>query len=271
MKKRLCVDVVIPVFNGQDTIRAALESVLAQRGSCVEKVIVIDDGSTDGTADIVERIGSTFIQLVRTSNRGVAAARNLGIEYSTADWVAFLDADDLWKPEKLQAQLAAAIKYDVGFVCCAAGRQSVRKSGVFSAITIARGNFMATSSVLLRRDVLGMVSPLFQTDMSFAEDYLAWLKCLTITRGYYISIQLVDYIWSDRPRYRWENILRNLVYLNWRYIRFIYKLDMSLALRFILCSAVFFGSIRSLISIFGRFVGLYNWRIQARSATRFKD
>ena len=102
------MDVVIPVFNGRETIRAALASVSAQQGNWVHRIIVVDDGSSDDTAQVIQNLGSPLIELERTTNQGVARARNLGIERSTAEWVAFLDADDVWMPGKLQAQLAAA-------------------------------------------------------------------------------------------------------------------------------------------------------------------
>ncbi|MEK9816020.1 MAG: glycosyltransferase family 2 protein, partial [Limnobacter sp.] len=149
-----CVDVVIPVFNGRETIRAALLSVLAQQGDWVHRIIVIDDGSGDDTAQVVQSLRNPLIELVRTPNQGVARARNLGIEKSTAEWVAFLDADDLWMPGKLQAQLNVAMEHGAGFVCTSVSAQSVMPSGPISAKVLAWGNFVATSSVLVKRSVL---------------------------------------------------------------------------------------------------------------------
>ena len=176
-----CVDVVVPVFNGRETIQTALFSVLSGQGGLVRRIIVVDDGSVDGTADAVKSLGTPLIQIVRTANRGVAQARNLGITESSAEWVAFLDADDMWLPGKLQAQLAAAEEHCAGFVSCSIGAQSVMKSGLISAKALARrGNFVATSSVLVKRSVLKQISPVFTPTMSFAEDYLAWLKCVAL-------------------------------------------------------------------------------------------
>lgn len=96
------ISVVIPCFNAERYIEASVRSVLAQRGAGVE-VIVVDDGSRDRSADIVaERFPE--VTLLRQANRGVAAARNAGIAQARGEWVAFLDADDLWLPGKLQAQ-----------------------------------------------------------------------------------------------------------------------------------------------------------------------
>ncbi len=100
MNQPPCVDVVIPVFNGRETIVSAIESVLTGQGASVRRIIVVDDGSQDGTAERVRSLGSPLIELVCTPNQGVARARNLGIEKASAEWVAFLDADDVWMPGK---------------------------------------------------------------------------------------------------------------------------------------------------------------------------
>lgn len=252
-----CVDVVIPVFNGRDTIRAALASVLAQQGDWVHRIIVVDDGSSDDTAQVVQGLDSPRIELVRTPNQGVARARNLGIEKSSAEWVAFLDADDVWMLGKLQAQLAAAQEHGAGLVCGSVSAQSVMPSGVISARVLARGNFVATSSVLVKRSVLQQIPPVFTPGMSFAEDYLAWLKCVTLTPGYYLSTKLVDYIVSERPRYRWGQILRNIVAMNLRYARFLSQIGAGPTQRLGLVFAVFLGSLLSVLSIIKRFIRSY--------------
>jgi glycosyltransferase involved in cell wall biosynthesis len=257
VKEPTCVDVVIPVFNGRETIRAALASVLAGQGDCVHRIILVDDGSSDDTAQVVQGLGSPLIELVRTPNQGVARARNLGIEKSTAEWVAFLDADDVWMPGKLQAQLTAARKHGAGFVCGSVSAQSVMPSGTISAKVLARGNFVATSSALVKRSVLQQISPVFIPGMSFAEDYLAWLKCVTLTPGYYLSTKLVDYILSERPRYRWGQILRNIIAMNCRYARFLRQIGAGPTQRLGLGVALFMGSLRSVLSIIKRFTSSY--------------
>ncbi|MCK5817636.1 MAG: glycosyltransferase, partial [Candidatus Marinimicrobia bacterium] len=97
------ISVVIPVYNREQTIGRAIDSVLAQE-RFPEEIIVVDDGSTDNTPEILNAY-HTKIQVVRQGNRGVSAARNRGIEVAGGKWIAFLDSDDEWMPDKLQKQM----------------------------------------------------------------------------------------------------------------------------------------------------------------------
>jgi len=96
------ISVVIAAYNASTTIERAVRSVLAQTRPA-EEIIVVDDGSTDGTADIARRFGSE-VRLIVQPNGGTSIARNRGIEVATGEWIAFLDADDEWLPEKLKLQ-----------------------------------------------------------------------------------------------------------------------------------------------------------------------
>jgi glycosyltransferase involved in cell wall biosynthesis len=251
---KACVDVVVPVFNGRDTIVRALQSVLVQEGELLARIVVVDDGSTDGTAGVVTEMGSEKIYLISTKNSGVAAARNLGIGQSSAQWVAFLDADDLWEKGKLQTQLLTASETGSEFICGSVNGKPSGPSGSISAFTLWRGNFVATSSVLVKREVLMRVTPVFSTNMTFAEDYLAWLKCLTLTRGYYVSSNLATYILSARPRYNWGQILKNLVFLNIAFSRFVWRTRCGLAKKTLLPLLLAAGSAVSIFSIAKRYL-----------------
>jgi glycosyltransferase involved in cell wall biosynthesis len=114
------VSVVIPTRNRRALLRRALRSVLAQRRVAIE-VFVVDDASTDGTADFVRSLGDPRVMVVRHQTaRGVAAARNTGLARARAPWVAFLDDDDMWAPTKLTRQLSAAAQAGAGWVCAGA-------------------------------------------------------------------------------------------------------------------------------------------------------
>jgi glycosyltransferase involved in cell wall biosynthesis len=111
------VAAVIPVFNGEAFVAEAIRSVLAQTHRASE-CIVVDDGSTDATADVVRGFGSA-VRLIQQPNAGVSAARNHGAAAASARYVAFLDADDAWTPRKLELQLAAATRLPrPGLVLC---------------------------------------------------------------------------------------------------------------------------------------------------------
>ena len=260
MSYHSCVDVVIPAYNASKTILSALQSVIAQRSFLVRSIIVVDDGSIDGTADLIHGLSSPLVKLISTPNQGVAMARNLGVSHANAEWIAFLDADDVWDSNKLQIQLDAARDHDVGFVCSSVGAISRHPSGRISPSMIALGNFIATSSVLVRREILSKISPLFLPGMSFAEDYLAWLKCLALTPGYYLANNLVNYSLSRYPRYRWSQILFCMVTLNFHYFMFLHRRNVSWFQRFKLSLAVSLGSSRSLLGIVKRFISAYALR-----------
>lgn len=97
------VSVVIPVFNGERYVAVAIDSVLSQT-RLPNEVIVVDDGSTDGTAAILAAFGDR-IHVIRQANAGTAAANNRAVAAATGSVLAFLDADDLWLPQKLEAQM----------------------------------------------------------------------------------------------------------------------------------------------------------------------
>ena len=111
------VSVVMPAYNAERFIDEALESVLNQSHQQLE-VIVVDDGSTDGTAARVQAYGDP-VRYLQQVNAGVGAARNSGLEAATGDYIAFLDADDLWRPEKLDVQLEIAARNpESGLIAC---------------------------------------------------------------------------------------------------------------------------------------------------------
>ena len=100
----LTISVVIPTYNYGRFIAEAIRSVFDQT-LLPSEVIVVDDGSTDNTADIVREFREV-VKYVRQENAGVCAARNRGVLESTGELIAFLDADDIWEPTKLELQAA---------------------------------------------------------------------------------------------------------------------------------------------------------------------
>jgi len=162
------VSVIIPAFQAASYIKDTLTSVQNQTLSDIE-IIVVDDGSTDETGAIVAQLASTDprVRLISQVNAGVAAARNTGIEAASAQFVAPLDADDLWKPEKLELQLAAiqdpTAEYVLAYSWHVAIDEHDRIVGPFDFRPAATGevlaefalqNLVGASSPLLRRSVV---------------------------------------------------------------------------------------------------------------------
>lgn len=112
------VTVIIPTHNRRTLLARTLHSVLAQQDVDIE-VVVVDDGGSDDTASLVDSLDDARVRIVRhPQSRGVSAARNSGIAQAAADWLAFVDDDDLWAPGKLRSQLdALAADPSAGWSC----------------------------------------------------------------------------------------------------------------------------------------------------------
>ena len=95
------ITVVIPLYNKQDTIQRALQSVFTQTVQ-PEEIIVVNDGSSDGSEKVVESMYHQLVKLIHQPNAGVSSARNFGIKEAKGDWIAFLDADDFWDIDFLE-------------------------------------------------------------------------------------------------------------------------------------------------------------------------
>ena len=165
------VSVVIPVFNGERFLREAVQSVLDQTYSTVE-IIIVDDGSTDGTATVARSLGET-VRYLHQANQGPAAARNRGIEHAQGSLIAFADADDLWPAEKLDLQLPYLIN-DPAIEIVLGRIQQVRLSktvnGETQAEEFAEPAFSVNlGSAVIRKSVFERVG-LFDETMRYSED-----------------------------------------------------------------------------------------------------
>ncbi len=113
--KQPFVSVVIPAYNRRDMLQEAVDTVLAQTYADLE-LIVVDDGSSDDTTSVLTPYGDA-VTLLTQKNRGVSAARNLGVSRAKGSYVAFLDSDDLWLPDKLKRQVAFFKEHPTALVC----------------------------------------------------------------------------------------------------------------------------------------------------------
>ena len=170
------VAVVIPVFNGEKCLREAILSALAQTYAPNE-IIVVNDGSTDGTRSIVESFGNRVV-CIDQINQGAAAARNAGTKAATSNWIAFLDADDYWLPEKLEKQIAALerrptadLVYSGFTMTYVDGSLVEMRAEPFERTRkiLPFEDPIATSSILARRSLLA-ANP-WPTDLRSSEDW----------------------------------------------------------------------------------------------------
>lgn len=205
------ITAVIPAYNSEKFIEGALTSVLAQ-SLLPEEILVVDDGSTDRTQTVVEgfitrrREQRPVIKYIRQANGGPSAARNTGIKQAAGEYVAFLDSDDRWMPERLARQMEIFNRAgDVGLVC--SGRYRIEDNGARDAHCIGetltsdsyrdlwtQGNYIVTSSVLARKSVL-MQAGLFDEDRRAigSEDMDLWLRVAELCRMEYVDEPLVEY------------------------------------------------------------------------------
>jgi glycosyltransferase involved in cell wall biosynthesis len=179
------VSVVIPTFNRARKVVRAITSVLSQTFTDIE-IIVVDDGSTDGTNKVVEQFDDFVTYVAHSSNLGVSAARNTGIKTSSGPLIAFLDSDDHWLPEKLAAQVGFFDEHPGAGVCQTEelwirnGRRvnpmkkHLKPSGDIFEPSL-KLCLVSPSAVMLKRCLLDKVGS-FDEDLPVCEDYDLWLR-----------------------------------------------------------------------------------------------
>ncbi len=205
-ERRGTVAAIVPCYNGARFVGEAVASALAQTYRAVE-VVVVDDGSTDGIEAALAPYRGR-IALIRQENAGCAAARNRGLAATRAPFVAFLDADDRWHPERVERQMAL-LAGDEGLCLVhtriryvdAAGRplprEGKRPPPAASAADVRRElagrNWLTISSVLVRREALEADGEGFAPGLWGCEDWDLWLRLVERGRFGFIDLPLVDY------------------------------------------------------------------------------
>lgn len=186
------ISVVIPVYNADKTVGEALESVAAQ--TCADyEIIVVNDGSTDQSEGLIKKYMRPPLNItyVEQMNKGAAAARNAGLRLAKGEFVAFLDADDLWDKDRLAAAIQTMDANPQTGLVFSDMRHMVNGALVHASYLHERGyrhlssgliydnllkeNFIFTPTVTLRRDVLKEVG-YFDEALPIAEDYDLWLR-----------------------------------------------------------------------------------------------
>ncbi len=178
------VSVIVPTYNRSSLVLEAVDSVLKQTFRGFE-LIVVDDGSSDGTAEALNPYKDRFVYCLQ-DNRGVSAARNQGIRMARGQWIAFLDSDDLWLPEKLETQIHFFSQNPEALICQTQeiwirnGRRLIplKKHQKFSGDIFApslRLCLVSPSAVMIKKDLLERVG-CFDEALTACEDYDLWLR-----------------------------------------------------------------------------------------------
>ncbi|NEQ68494.1 MAG: glycosyltransferase [Symploca sp. SIO2D2] len=178
------ISAVIPSYNRIETLPRAIESVLAQTHPA-DEIIVVDDGSNDGTASFLQA-SYPQIKVITQANQGVSSARNRGIKASACQWVALLDSDDAWMPEKLAKQVTALRNSPDSLICHTeekwifrgnerpVAKEYRKRGGWIFEQSVERCSISPSSTVMSRSlfDELGY----FDESFPFCEDYDLWLR-----------------------------------------------------------------------------------------------
>jgi glycosyltransferase involved in cell wall biosynthesis len=189
------VSVIIPTYNRGWILRDAIDSVLGQTYADVE-LIVVDDGSTDRTPDILNSYGDR-LRVIRQANQGVSAARNRGIDNTSGPLIALLDSDDIWLPKKLAVQIDFFKRNPAALICQTEeiwirnglrvnpGKRHRKPSGMIFEPSLELC-LVSPSAVMVRRELLEDVG-LFDESLPACEDYDLWLRV-----GCRFPVHLID-------------------------------------------------------------------------------
>jgi len=197
MKRLVLFSVIIPCYNSQDTIKRTLESVVNQIYKNYE-IILVDDGSTDNTKIAIKEFfknKSIAYKYLYQENCGPSAARNRGVENSSGEYIAFLDSDDVWHPQKLEIMLHLIKENKVDILGHAYTLED-NFDKIFEKTDLKRvgflylllKNFAVTPSIIMRRAIFGY----FNENMSHTEDHELWLRTALSHHIYYVDLPLVQ-------------------------------------------------------------------------------
>lgn len=217
------ISVIIPLYNKASSIERTLRSVLSQR-VLPREIVVVNDGSTDDSAQIVERIDSPLVRLIHQENRGVSAARNRAMAEASGRWVALLDGDDAWEEDYLQQveQLIATHPdcgaYGTGFWVETDGRRTMgdfpAEEGVVDFFRLAMSQYVLIPSATTLDRELALSLGGFPEGMRMGEDQYLWTKIARVAQVAFLPRALAVYSRSAENRsvaiYRTEQTVYSL-------------------------------------------------------------
>lgn len=196
------VSVIIPTYNSSQFLYEAVQSVLQQTLTDIE-IIVVDDGSTDKTSELMQQFGNK-VNYIYQENQGVSAARNNGIKASRGKYVAFLDSDDIWLPTKLEKQIKALNENPKNKVCYTE-YFSVSEKMTPQDLRRIRSDVSVLQDLLLVGNVVGPPSTVvaeremferiggFDESLSLSADWDMWIRLACVTEFIFLNEPLVKY------------------------------------------------------------------------------
>ncbi|NKI76218.1 glycosyltransferase family 2 protein, partial [Dickeya sp. CFBP 2040] len=215
------ISVVIPAYNAEKTLTDALVSVVKQSGDFDFEVIVVNDGSLDSTSSVAidsARALGIKITLIEQENKGVATARNVGVEKSTGDYIAFLDADDIWMPTKTQEQMNFLLRNNFGMIGgnfreLNANFKKLKtisesiKEVTFSNLLIK--HYFQPSCVIIKKAIFELVGG-FEDGMTHAEEGLLFYKICYSSRCAIYCKDVIEYGGGKHPFASGQGLSSNL-------------------------------------------------------------
>ncbi len=224
------VSVIIPTYNAASYILETIDSVLQQTYP-IEEIIVVDDGSTDETRQILAPYSTTNkIRYYYKENGGPASARNFGIAQARGTYIAFIDADDLWTPQKIAFQITQSssdtIVYSRRFFIHSQKEDPSPLFGGSILPNLIKNNCITNSSVLIPRSIIAQVGPFNESrELIGLEDYEYWVRSAALNYKFtYCDAALVGYREHTQSISKRQS-LKSFVYL---YACFIFRVPYSL-------------------------------------------
>lgn len=201
------ISVIIPCFNRESTIKQCIESVLSQDFTGDMEIIVSDDGSTDNSIELVKSIDNTKIILIEKNinnkEKGASAARNRALEIAKYEYVCFLDSDDYYLPNCLNAMVNALdLNQNIGYAFCRAKKEIELTDGTriiedwtrkrLSYLdkkyhVLYRGSNINTNVIFIRRSVLRKIG-FFDIQLTVGEDSDLWIRISEVSKGIFVNI-----------------------------------------------------------------------------------
>lgn len=206
MTKSELVSVILPTYNHSHFLKSAIESVLSQTYKNWE-LIIIDNHSTDLTDEVINQFKDSRIKVFKVHNNGViAVSRNIGISKASGFWIAFLDSDDWWVPEKLMTCLSLnkegddLLFHDLHII---GNSPSIFTAKLLKGKNyeipvlkdlIINGNFICNSSVIVKRSILNKIGKINEnTQLIASEDYHTWMRISTISNNFKYIPEVLGY------------------------------------------------------------------------------